>query len=171
MRDLAIVVALLGTFAAAAETAPPPRNPAFERLKSLEGTWTGRSWHDGAGQGAGEDVTAIYKVTAAGSAVQETLFPGLPHEMVTMYHMDGARLILTHYCAVGNQPRMELEASTDPNVLSFKFAGGTNMVENDMHMHSARIDFVDADHIRGEWGSMRDGKPAGSARFDMARKK
>jgi hypothetical protein len=56
-------------------------------------------------------------------------------------------------------------------VLSFRFAGGTNMKETDPHMHSARITIVDADHIKGVWTSMKDGKAAGDANFDLARKK
>jgi hypothetical protein len=170
-RSLAILVALLGVGVGVAESGDAAKNPAFERLKTLEGTWTGSAAHDGGGQASGGDVTVVYKVTAAGSAVQETLFPGTPHEMVTMYHLDGARLVLTHYCAAGNQPRMELEASADPNVLSFTFVGGTNMSETDMHMHSARITFVDADHVRSVWGSMKDRKPAGTATFELGRKK
>jgi hypothetical protein len=38
-------------------------------------------------------------------------------------------------------------------------------------MHSARITFMDADHISSVWASMKDGKPAGEARFDLWRKK
>ena len=115
---LAILCGLWAVCAPSVSAEETARHPGFDRLKSLEGTWTGRSgWDEGADKGAGE-VTVIYKVTAAGSAVQETLFPGTPHEMVTMYHMDGADLMLTHYCAAGNQPRMKLEPSADPGGLS-----------------------------------------------------
>ena len=41
----------------------------------------------------------------------------------------------------------------------------------DMHMHSLVITFVDADHIRSVWSSQKDGKPAGSAVFELSRKK
>ena len=54
-----------------------------------------------------DQVVSTYRVTAAGSAVMEVLFPGTDHEMVTVYHQDGDDLILTHYCAAGNQPRMK----------------------------------------------------------------
>jgi len=170
-RALAILVALLGVGVGVGEPGDAVKHPVFEHLKSLEGTWTGSATHDAGGQTSGGEATVVYRVTAAGSTVQETLFPGTPHEMVTMYHMDGARLVLTHYCAAGNQPRMELEASADPSVLSFKFVGGTNMAETDMHMHSARITFLDADHIRSVWGSMKDRQPAGTGTFDLTRKK
>ena len=71
----------------------------------------------------------MIKVTAAGSAVHETIFPGTGHEMVSMYHADGKDLIMTHYCALGNQPRMKLDpkSSVDKGEFRFKFAGGSNI--------------------------------------------
>ena len=57
------------------------------------------------------DLVARYAVTAAGSAVVETVFPGTEHEMVTVYHADGSDLVLTHYCMEGNQPRMRAKAA------------------------------------------------------------
>ena len=47
----------------------------------------------------------VYGVTAAGTAVMEALFPETDHEMLTVYHLEGNDLVLTHYCAMGNQPR------------------------------------------------------------------
>jgi hypothetical protein len=177
MRVPARVAALALALTAAALAAPQPdappaaTSPAFESLKSLAGTWTGTAAWDEAGQKGGGEITIVYRLTAAGTAVEETMSPGTPHEMVTVYHMDGQDVVLTHYCAAGNQPRMRLEGSSDPKVLSFRFIGGSNMKESDMHMHSAQITLVDADHIQGLWTSMKDGKAAGQASFDLARKK
>jgi hypothetical protein len=47
----------------------------------------------------GMPVRVEYRVTGAGSAVVETLFPGTPHEMVTVYHARKGVLCMTHYCA------------------------------------------------------------------------
>ena len=126
-----------------------------------------------AGKKSSDDVTIVYKVTAAGSAVQETMFPGAPHEMVTIYHLDGDQLVLTHYCAGGNQPRMKLldAGAKDSKVLAFRFAGGTNMKETDPHMDAARLTLVDAEHLQEVWSSVKDGKPAEEAIFDLTRKK
>lgn len=167
-------ILLLASPLAAADPAPAapksetkaPTSP-LDRLKGLAGTWTGTGGH-------GEqkmEMSVVYRVTGGGSAVVETLFPGTEHEMVTVYHMNGDRLELTHYCAAGNQPHMVAEPSKDPNVLSFRCAGGTNMKESDMHMHAATLTFLDADRMKGVWSSVRDGKPAGDAVFDLARKK
>ncbi len=169
---LSLCLATTAFSAADQAAAPAPKNPSFERLKSLAGTWTGRAVHDEGGQQGGGEMTVVYKLTGAASVVEETMFPGAPEEMVTMYHMDGDQLMLTHYCAGGNQPRMKLEAPTkDPNLLAFRCAGGTNMKESDSHMHAAKITFVDADHITGVWDSAKDGKATGQARFDLTRKK
>src|SRR5258706_16398214 len=74
----------------------------FERIKSLAGDWTGTPPAEM--KGAPMDVR--YRVTAGGNAVEETIMPGSDHEMVTMYHLDGDKLELTHYCVIGNQPHM-----------------------------------------------------------------
>ena len=164
--SLALLLLLPTTPLAPDSTDAPSRGrSAFERLKSMAGTWSGKAQHGD----QGGDVTVVYKVTAAGNAVEETLFAGTPHEMVTVYHMDGNDLVLTHYCASGNAPRMKLLPPKDPNVLFFDFTGGSNMKENDFHMHSARLTFVDADHFKGSWATLRDGKPAGDANFDLTR--
>ena len=141
----------------------------FEMLKSLAGEWTGKAEHIG---GEAFDATVNYKLTSAGSTVMETLFPGTAHEMVTMYHLNGEELLLTHYCAVGNQPRMRAERGGDPKKLSFKFLDGTNLkADKDLHMHEATIEFIDDDHIKSEWVTYSEGKPAGSAKFDLKRTK
>jgi hypothetical protein len=140
----------------------------FEQLKKLAGTWTGKASHGD----AAHDATINYRVTAAGSAVEETIFSGTDHEMVTMYHLDGNSLILTHYCALGNQPRMRSEPGSDPKKIVFRFLDGTNMnAAKDMHMHEATMELVDADHLRATWTAYSDGKPEHSSNFEFTRKK
>jgi hypothetical protein len=153
----------------ACKTLPPEQaKAAFARLKALEGRWTGEARHGG----DPFPVEVSYHVTAAGSVVEEKLFVGTDHEMVTMYHMDGDALMLTHYCAAGNQPSMIARCDPNMDVLKFTFTHGTNMKsENDMHMHSGVIRFVDADHIEAKWAGMADGKPSGEAAFNVARVK
>src|SRR5690242_9923644 len=93
--------------AAGARGGDPPAkatttNPNLDRLKALAGTWV-EADKDGKPT---DKVVSVVKVTAAGSTVHETLFPGTPMEMISVYHLDGADLVMTHYCALGNQPRM-----------------------------------------------------------------
>src|SRR5262245_31283078 len=79
---------------------PPPTNAGLEKMKKLAGTWL-MSDKDGKPT---DQIASIIKVTAGGSAVLETIFPGQPHEMVSVYTVDGSDLIMTHYCVLGNQP-------------------------------------------------------------------
>src|SRR5258707_575053 len=131
-------------------------HPGLERLKKLAGTWVQA---DKDGQPT-DQVVSVIKVTAAGSAVHETLFPGQPHEMVSVYHRDGADLVMTHFCALGNQPRMKADPKSPPNQIHFLFAGGTNLdPAKDMHMHEGTITFVDDDHIEWCGVAWKDGKP------------
>ena len=91
-----------------------PTHPGLERLKKLAGTWV-EADKDGKPT---DKVVSVVKVTAGGSAVHETLFPGQPMEMVSVYHLDRADLVMTHYCVLGNQPRMKADpkspAEPDP---------------------------------------------------------
>lgn len=153
---------------AATSSATRPSSPALERFKALAGDWV--SAEDGEMVKKG-DLVARYAVTAGGSAVVETIFPGGPHEMVTVYHADGPDLVLTHYCTEGNQPRMRARDTTGPR-FDFAYDGGTNIdPQRDVHMHSASIELVGTDEIRSAWNELADGKPAFVARIHLVRKR
>jgi hypothetical protein len=148
----------------------PATPPALERLKKLAGTWVAAG-KDGKPT---DQVVSVVRVTAGGSAVHETLFPGQPHEMVSVYHRDGADLVMTHYCMLGNQPRMKADPNSPPNQIRFQFAGGSNLdPAKDKHMHEGTITFVDDDHI--EWSGVcwEGGKPAAgpACHMKLVRKK
>jgi hypothetical protein len=140
------------------------KNPGFEKLKKLAGEWVAL---DDKGKPT-DQVVSAFKVTAAGSAVQETIFPGSGHEMVSVYHLDGKDVVMTHYCALGNQPRMKLDPKGKENELKFDFAGGTNLdPAKDMHMHEGVIKIVDDDHIETTWSGYNGGKPAEGHKMTM----
>jgi hypothetical protein len=155
----------------AAQAPPDPAKAALDRLKALEGRWVGPAVWERGGEKGNADFELEYKVTSAGKVVMETMLPGTPGEMITLYHVEGDGLVLVHYCTAGNQPRMRLETSDDPSDLSFRCVGGTNMTERDSHMHSARITFIDADHIKGAWSSVKDGTVQWTASASLARKR
>src|SRR6267143_4219007 len=100
-----------------------PALAAFERFKALAGDWVAAEDGEMARKG---DLVARYAVTAGGSAVVETIFPGQAHEMVTVYYADGPDLVLTHYCMEGNQPRMRAKQPSGPR-FDFAYDGGTNI--------------------------------------------
>ncbi len=134
----------------------PATNVNLEKMKKLAGTWVVA---DKDGKPTAE-VQSIIKVTAGGSAVQETIFPGQPMEMVSIYTADGADLVMTHYCILGNQPRMKADPKSKSNEIVFHFAGGGNLDPNkDKHMHEATLTFVDADHIEVKGTGWENGAP------------
>ncbi len=162
LSSFAVLSVLLAT--------PQTEHPALAKLKALEGRWVGPAVWDQGGQKGNVEFEVSYKVTSAGKAVLETMMPGTPGEMVTVYHLDGDDLVLVHYCTSGNQPRMKLEPSSSPDDLSFRCLGGTNMTEADSHMHSARLKIVDADHLRGEWSSVKGDVVQWVASADLTRR-
>jgi hypothetical protein len=142
---------------------------AFDGLKKLVGEWCNA---DENGKPTGPVLT-VFKLTAAGSVLHETLFPGTAHEMVTVYHLDGPDLVCTHYCAMGNQPRLKLEPGKDAKTLTLKSVSlGNGKSLNDPHMGAATITLIDDNHYRAEWSQLRDGKPVGDhvGKFNLARK-
>jgi hypothetical protein len=169
---LFFVLVSASALAAYADDKKEPRKDAakhagLEQFKQLAGEWVGKEVG-----GEGHEVHVKYKVTANGSAVVETLFPDTEHEMVSIIHRDGDDLLLTHYCALGNQPRMKAEGKGDGSKIVFKFAGATNLKsDKEMHMHDVTFSFIDKDTFRSEWTHYNDGKPGGKAVFELKRKK
>ena len=155
----------VASHAAEAEKAPAgvEARTAFGQLASLAGAWEGA-----AGEGKGR---VEYRVASGGTVVMETLFPGTEYEMISMYHLDGEELMMTHYCAMGNQPRMRLDrAGSTATQLRFVFTGGTNLKpETDDHVHGGRIEIGSDGRLRAVWDFYSAGKQAGSNRFDVGR--
>lgn len=144
--------------------AKPAPHPGMVQLKKLVGTWVQA---DEKGNPT-STVVSVFKTTGGGSAIHETIFPGTEHEMVTVYHPEGKDLVLTHYCAIGNQPKMKLDPKSPANVLHFVFVGGSNIdPAKDAHMHEGKIVIVDEDHIDWIWLSHRNGKLDTSHQVEM----
>lgn len=137
---------------------------AFEKLKMLEGTWNDPSAKEENPQ------IHVFEVSAGGTVIQETMAVGTDHEMINMYHLDGDDLMLTHYCAGGNQPRMKMVAGDLAKAITFEFVDGTNLdPAKDGHIHEGKIVFVDDDSIESHWMAYNEGKPAGEMTFELTR--
>ena len=151
---------------------PITAKSAFTQLKTLAGTWknkvSGANEHEHAG-----DNKVIYRLTGAGSALVETDFPESDHEMVSVYHLDGDDLRLTHYCAMGNQPHLKLDrASSSPTRFVFVFDGGTNLdPAKDMHIHAMTITFGKDGEVDCAWEGYAAGKKTGTTHFQLSRSK
>ncbi len=146
----------------------------FDQLAALEGTWHGQP--EGKGEVAEAEaeatgmVTHEIKVSANGSVVMETMNPGTDHEMINMYHLDGEDVVLTHYCAGGNQPRMRLdrEASTAEKLV-FDFDGATNLTpETDHYIRSAELTLM-GDKLTSSWTAWGGGEKVGGMTFHLER--
>lgn len=172
----ASMIILAVSFAAdpAQETSFPLQKAAAEHpmhasIRSLVGRWeTADDDNDGA-----PDFICEYRTTAGGSVVVETLFPGHEHEMVTLYHLDGDAIGVTHYCMMGNQPYMKSVADSTPRRISFECAGGVNIDRaHGDYMGSLVLEIgADGKTLTHRWGHFAEGELAGEMVFEFKRVK
>ena len=148
------------------EECPAPRPANFGPLQKLVGKWTA----SGECNGKKMDFNVNYRLTAGGSALVETMNPGTPQEMVSVYTVDDGEIIMTHYCMLGNQPRMRQSESDEPNKVVMRFDGATGLKSSkDPVMRDVIITVLDKNHFRQEWTARQDGKDVVSV-FDYKRK-
>jgi hypothetical protein len=168
-----LMIAVLACLAASCSTyrnhhvrAEGASDAHFQLFKELEGNWY---YVDENGDPT-DELALSYELIGNETTVVERVFPGEGHEMVTMYYKDGGNLMLTHYCALGNQPTM-IEMPTDSQrVVIFEFYRGTNLdPSKDKYMHDAKFEFLDVDRIRSTWRLYNEGKPAGEEVMDVIR--
>ena len=145
----------------------PKSSPAFDKLKTLAGEWQAKTKD-------GQEVKTSYKLVSNGSALVETLEMGKKGEgtMVTVYHLDGNNLMMTHYCSANNQPRMKAQpAAGEIKSLAFSYVDATNLAPPDSgHMHKLVITFQDEKHMTQEWTWREYGKDAFTELFEYKRK-
>ncbi len=150
-----VALSLLGLNAYAhdhGEAAKPTASSAFEKIKSLAGK------HDANMMAIdGQKTIVEYRVSANGSAVFETMFSGEPHEMITVYTVDGDAVLATHYCSGGNQPVMRLNAAkSNANELVFDFVSITGTVTPN-HINGVAFTFGEGGRVEEAWSS-KDGE-------------
>jgi len=144
-----------------------PALALFELVKSLRGEWVAESTK-------GWVESASFQVLARGTAVLETTGFTSPPEpgMATVIHLDGDRVLLTHYCEAGNQPRLQATAF-DPvgRTATFSFLDGTGMASRDVgHMDRVVIRFIDADHFDSQWSWYEKGAERWLERISFRRR-
>jgi hypothetical protein len=163
MKALRIAACLFTILSASAALGQTETQKSFDQLKSLTGSWEGKN-------SMGEPVQVSYRVTSGGSALMSEIM-GHGEDMISMFHLDGAnRLILTHYCAVGNQPRMQASASPDGKSITFNFLDATNLDNPQSgHMDHVVIAMLDSNHHTEEWIFTDHGKEMKEV-FDLKRK-
>jgi hypothetical protein len=162
LRFVALSVALmsLSTLAFAQSDA----QKSFDKLKTLAGSWQGAY--------EGKPMQATLRVTSMGNALVHEMKGGGPDDPITMFYLDGDRLLLTHYCDAGNRPRMVGKMSPDGKTLEFDFLDvGNYSSSQGGHMQHAVFTFIDANHHTEDWTFMLEGKPPMIARLDLQRTK
>jgi hypothetical protein len=142
-------------------------NASFDKMKSLEGSWSGAMIEGGKDYPA----TARFKLVSDGSALMGWLGEGTPEEMVTVFHMDGSDLMATHYCGAHNQPRFTAVPGGNPNEIVFHFKDATNMGPHDGHMQGVTFIFDGPDHHIEDWSYMDKKGTVSTAHFDFKRAK
>ena len=165
MKRTNAAVATFVVLAALSAAAQSVGQKSFETVKSLAGDWEGKNQ-------MGDPVAVSYRMTAGGSALMseiKTEMQGKAEDMISMIHMDGERLLLTHYCMAGNQPRMQATISPDGKSITFNFVDGTNLAGTPGHMQRVIFTFTDANHHTEEWHFAAPGKEI-VEKFDLQKK-
>ncbi len=120
---LALSAMFVRAGAEAEESAPSPAERQFAWIASLEGRW----------QVAGNDALQIvFERTARGHTMVERWETASGLHSITVYHLDGNRVIATHYCPQGNQPRLESIAGGEDRI-AFRFLDITDLDEGESH--------------------------------------
>jgi hypothetical protein len=158
--SLFLTVLLISTTALAQSAA----QKSFEQLKALAGSWEGTL--------DGQTLQVSLRVTSKGNALLHEMRGTGPDDPITLFHLDGERLLLTHYCDAGNQPRMVATISPDGKTIVFDFVEATNLLSSQMgHMQRVTFTFIDSDHHTEKWEfAMADGKQMGGL-LDLKRAK
>ena len=99
--------------------AEPTASAVFESLKTLAGDWHSTD--------SANATRVNYKVIANGSTLVESWTMSPTRQSMTVYTMDGERLLATHYCPQGNAPRMQLTSTDASGASHFLFVDGANL--------------------------------------------
>ena len=162
MKSPRIAAALLFLLATATAFAQADAKNIFDHLKSLTGTWEGKA-------SDGNAMKVVFRPTSGGSALLSEILG--KENMISMINMDNDRVLMTHYCAVGNQPRMQASMSPDGKIITFTYVDATNLAGPKAgHMDRLVITNPDADHHTEDWTFVEQGKEM-KEHFELARAK
>jgi len=174
LSNIAVVLVILGLGPVAVHSgehqmsSPITHSGDFERMKTLVGAWEGK-----ADMGKGmEALRVTYELTSAGNAVLERFAAEQPHEMVTVYYDNGGKLVMTHYCSLGNQPHMELMNPGEKTMMFVLSKKNPNLASlKETHMHSLNISFDGKDTITQTWTLYEKGKKKSDVVIKLTRTK
>jgi len=115
----------------------------------LAGNWEGTFEWTGA-RTANGPMKATYYTTGNGSAVVENLITENAPVMTSVYHLDGADLRMTHFCAAQNQPRLKAgQIDLAKGSIDFDFVDVTNLrAPGAPHVRGLEMRLIDPNHLR-----------------------
>src|SRR5215217_2425746 len=98
------LLVLIGRGTSVAQTTPPPTNPAaqtdaqkaFEKMKTLAGSWQGTIM--------GMSINVTIRAASSGTAILHEATTGggrPPNHEISLFYLEGDRLLATHYCDAG----------------------------------------------------------------------
>jgi hypothetical protein len=157
----ALLICLLalasGALAQGPQKAPAVQSEAqkaFEKMKTLAGSW----------QGTIMNIPINFTIRAASSGTA-ILHEGHtdggtpPNHEITMFYVEGDRLLSTHYCDGGNRSRLEGKMSPDGKTIEFSFLEVTGSTRGG-YLKGLVFTMIDANHHTAELTFvMPDGKP------------
>lgn len=138
----------------------------LDRFKALEGDWSGKF-------ADGNEINITYTTISGGNAVMETFRMPDGTDMRSIYHMNGKKLMMTHYCESGNQPRLQSGALSESKDATLNFLDITNLnAEPKMSSYLYRVvfHFGDSDQLRQDITWMIQGKES-TNKLTLVRKK
>lgn len=148
------ILLLVSSLALTAVSGADPINAraAFEKLQTLVGEWEGKTE-------AGRVLKVSYRLTAANTVLIETWTLGPQRESLTLYHMDNESLLATHYCPVGNQPRLRFKEGGSASLFVFEFVSATNLSKPEVaHQHRFEMELLDAKSFARSETYLENGK-------------
>lgn len=171
MRWLAALLACAIAAGALGAADPPAQQPEatfapMDRMRSLEGSWTGHVVGDLPSMKA-VPAWLEYETVSDGRAVLERLGFGPKttkarrDAMVSMYHQETDQLMMTHYCSANTQPRMRTRTiPADMSIFQFHFVDSTNILNASMmNIRHVILRFPAKDRLIQEWQSHAKAPP------------
>ena len=171
MKSLPLILSVVLMALCTAAFAQADAQKSFDKMKTLAGAWEGHvTTLPQQAEMEGKLMQVSLRVTSMGhTLMHEMTGSGRPDDPITMFVVDGDRLLLTHYCDADNRPRMVGKMSPDGKTVEFDFLDVAGSTEYG-HMHHAVFTFLDANHHIEDWTFMVGDKPV-HAHFDLQRTK
>jgi hypothetical protein len=170
---LFVLVAVTAFAADAPVAAQSDAQKSFDKLKTLAGSWEGHvTTFPQQPEMEGKLMQVSLRTTSMGhTLMHEVTGTGRPDDPITMFVVDGGRLLLTHYCDADNRPRMVGKMSPDGKTVECDFLDVTGNLQYG-HMQHAVFTIIDANHHTEDWTFMGGGAESTvRAHFELQRTK